>query len=133
MTSQTPAGEQQPGAYHASYDEVARFRPDAFTATPLGRGDHLQPMLVCFEAGQFIPVHGPMLDLAIVVLEGEGELAIGERTVKLTPGAVAFVPAGVKRGVKALTRLKAFQVVSPPPTQADHAGVRTGLDKGEWR
>lgn len=115
------------------YNDLARFGTDAFSATPLGRGEHLQAMVVCFEAGQFIPVHAPRLDLALVVLEGEGELALDEETVALAPGAVAFIPAARTRGIRAATRLIAFQVVSPPPTPADHEGVQAGLRKGAWR
>ncbi|HEX7003540.1 MAG TPA: cupin domain-containing protein [Trueperaceae bacterium] len=119
--------------FSTHYDEVGQFRPDAFSATPVGRGDHLQAVVVCFEAGQFIPVHAPSLDLALVVLEGEGELALEDRTVVLTQGSVAFVPAGCTRGIRASTRLKAFQVVGPPPTPADHQGVRAGLQRRSWR
>lgn len=119
--------------FAAHYDDVAEFRADAFTATPVGRGEHLQALVVCFEAGQFIPVHAPRLDLALVVLEGEGELAMDDRTVALAPGAVAFIPGGGTRGIRATTRLKAFQVVAPPPTPSDHDGVRAGLEKGSWR
>lgn len=122
-----------PGQHHRHYDDVARFAPGAFTSTPVGRGEHLQAMVVCFEAGQFIPVHAPRLDLALVVLEGEGQLVIGDETVALAPGSVAFVPGGEQRGIKATTRLVAFQVASPPPTAADHEGVRAGLQRGTWR
>lgn len=129
------ADSQGPGAgrFSAHYDDVARFGPDAFTATPVGRGEHLQAMVVCFEAGQFIPVHAPKLDLALVVLEGEGELAIGDHTVALAPGSVAFIPGGATRGIRAETRLKAFQVVGPPPTPGDHEGVEVRLAQGSWR
>ncbi len=119
--------------FEPSYLQVAEFRPQAFTATPFGRGAHLQAMIVCFEPGQFIPVHAPGLDLALVVLEGEGELAMDDGAVTLEPGSIAFIPAGHTRGVKASVRLTAFQVVSPPPTAADHGGVREGLEKGSWR
>jgi len=130
MTS-TPS--TPPSRFAAHYDDVGRFSSEAFTATPVGRGEHLQAMVVCFEPGQFIPVHAPRLDLALVVLEGEGELAIDGRTESLTPGAVAFVPAGGTRGIRATTRLTAFQVVGPPPSPGDHAGVDAGLAKGSWR
>jgi quercetin dioxygenase-like cupin family protein len=85
------------------------------------------------EAGQFIPVHRPQVDMTFVVLEGEGSIAAGGREEAVRPGTVAFVPAGEDRGVKAKTRLLALHVVTPPPTQADHAGVMAGLAKGEWR
>lgn len=130
MTNETANAASR---WKAHYDEVAQFRPQAFTATPFGRGAHLQAMVVCFEAGQFIPVHAPELDLALVVMEGEGELAMDDETVTLKPGSIAFIAAGHTRGVKATTRLTAVQVVSPPPTAADHGGVREGLEKGSWR
>ena len=122
-----------PSRFSTHYDDLAQRSPEAFTATPVGRGEHLQAMVVCFEAGQFIPVHAPWLDLALVVLEGEGELAMESGMVRLTPGSVAFIPAGETRGVNAVTRLTAFQVVSPPPTPADHEGVKTGLERGSFR
>jgi len=122
-----------PARFEPHYDDVGRFAPEAFTATPVGRGEHLQAMVVCFEPGQFIPVHAPRLDLALVVLEGEGELAMDGRTVPLAPGAVAFIPGGGTRGIRATTRLKAFQVVGPPPMPGDHEGVQAGLAKGVWR
>lgn len=122
-----------PPRFAQHYDDIARFGSEAFTATPLGRGESLQVMIVCFEAGQFIPVHAPRLDLALVVLEGEGELAIEDRTESLRPGSVAFIPGGGRRGIRASTKMKAFQVVSPPPTPADHGGVQEGLRRGSWR
>ncbi len=128
-----PMPESTPARFAASYDEVAQFRGGAFTATPIGRGKHLQAMIVCFEPGQFIPAHAPRLDLALTILEGEGELAIGDRIEQLVPGSVAFIPGGTVRGVNARTRIKAFQVVSPPPTPGDHDGVQEGLRKGTWR
>jgi len=119
--------------FHRHFSEVARFRAEGFTATPFGRGGHLQGMIVAFEAGQFIPVHAPAVDIALVVLEGEGVLATDSGDEELKPGAIAFIAAGHTRGVKATTRLVTFQVVSPPPTDADHKGVREGLERGGWR
>lgn len=122
-----------PARFATHYDDVAKFRAEAFTATPIGRGEHLQAMIVCFEPGQFIPAHAPRLDLALVILEGEGELAIENRTETIKPGSVAFIPGGSTRGVRAFTKIKAFQVVSPPPTPGDHDGVQEGLKRGAWR
>lgn len=122
-----------PARFAAHYNDVAKFRSEAFAATPVGRGEHLQAMIVCFEPGQYIPVHAPRLDLALVILEGEGELAIENRTEAIRPGSVAFVPGGSTRGVRAVTKITAFQVVSPPPSPGDHDGVQEGLKRGSWR
>ncbi len=90
-------------------------------------------LLVCFEPGQFIPVHRPGVDLVLLVLEGEGRLVAGDREDGLTAGAVAFIAAGETRGIRADTRLVALQVVSPPPTDTDHAEVVRRLQEGTWR
>jgi quercetin dioxygenase-like cupin family protein len=58
-------------------------------------------------------------------------LASSEETVQ--PGAVAFVPAGETRGIKAATRLVILHVVTPPPTQEDHVQVMAGLRAGRWQ
>jgi len=73
------------------------------------------------------------VDLTLVVLEGQGQAVVGESEHPLTPGAVAFVPAGEARGVLAETRLVLLHVVTPPPTEADHAEVQAGLQRGRWR
>jgi quercetin dioxygenase-like cupin family protein len=72
-------------------------------------------------------------DLTIAVLEGEGTLALGDHEEAIGPGTVAFAPAGTARGLRAATRLVVLNVVTPPPTDADHAGVAAGLRRGRWR
>lgn len=112
---------------------AAAFKPERFNPVVLAENERIKVILVCLEPGQFIPVHRPKVDMALVVLEGEGMIVAGDQEEPVRPGAVAFVPAGEDRGLKAQTRLLALHVVAPPPTQADHAGVMVGLAKGEWR
>jgi quercetin dioxygenase-like cupin family protein len=114
-----------------SVADARRVREEAFTPVLIGQGRHLKAMRVCFEPGQSIPVHAPGVDLALVVLEGEGALVAGDEERVLSRGSLAFVPAGEERGIKAHTRLVTFEVVSPPPTEADHDRVREGLAKAE--
>ena len=90
-------------------------------------------LLVCLEPSQFIPVHCPGVDLAIVVLEDEGRLVVGDREETVHPGAVAVVPAREARGVLATVRLIALTVVTFPPTEEDHAEVAVGLRRGSWQ
>lgn len=116
-----------------TYKNAAAFKPERFNPVVLAENQRVKVILVCLEPGQFIPVHSPQVDMVLVILEGEGMLVAGEREEVVRSGAVAFVPAGENRGLKAQTRLLALHVVTPPPTQADHAGVAAGLAKGEWR
>ena len=44
-------------------------------------------------------------DVTIAVLEGLGNLAVGDRTVTLEPGVFVFIPAGIPRTLKVETNL----------------------------
>lgn len=114
-------------------EKSVAFRPERFNPVLLAVSERAKALLVCLEPGQFIPVHRPGIDMALVVLSGEGTLVAGEREERIAPGSVAFVPAGEARGLKADTRLVAFHMVTPLPTEADHAGVMAGLQRGSWR
>ncbi len=116
-----------------SYRAAAAFTPQRFNAVPIAQSERTRVLLVCLEPGQFIPVHSPGVDIAVVVLEGEGTLVAGEREETIGPGAVAFAPAGTARGLTAATKLVVLNVVTPPPTAADHAEVAAGLRRGRWR
>ncbi|MHB8731143.1 MAG: cupin domain-containing protein [bacterium] len=116
-----------------SYRAAAAFTPECFNPVPVAQSERAKVLLVCLEPGQFIPVHRPGVDLTIAVLEGEGTLVVGDREEAIGPGAVACAPARTARGLKAATRLIVLNVVTPPPTDADHAEVAAGLRRGCWR
>ena len=120
-------------AFLAPYRDAVAFRPDQFNPVALAGDERLRVLLVCCEPGQFIPVHRPDVDLVLLVLEGEGRIVAGGRDEPAAPGTVAFIPAGETRGLLARTRLVALNVVSPPPTGADHAEVVRRLAEGTWR
>ncbi len=109
------------------------FGREKFVPVPVAENARARVLIVCFEPGQFIPVHRPGVDLTLVVLEGEGQLVAGEQEQRIGPGTVAFVPAGQARGVKAESRLVAVTVVTPPPTETDHVEVAPKLRAGTWR
>ena len=113
-------------------DRVA-FAKDRFNPVALAGNERVKVLLVCLEPGQFIPVHQPGVDLTFVILEGEGRLVAGAQEEHVSAGAIAFIPAGEARGLKAETRLVALHVVTPPPTEADHAGVTEKLKQGVWK
>lgn len=115
------------------FHDAARFQPERFAPVSVGETERMRVVLTCFEPGQFIPVHSPAVDMALVVLEGEGTVVAGEEEARVGPGALIVVPAGQSRGVHAATRLVAVHVVSPPPREQDHAQVQSGLQRGTWR
>jgi quercetin dioxygenase-like cupin family protein len=113
----------------SDYRAHTRFAAERFSPVSLAQNDHLKVVLTCFDAGQFIPVHAPGVDMVLVVLEGGGTVVAG---YSVSPGSIVVVPAGESRGVKASTRLVAVHVVSPPPAESDHAAVQEGLERGTW-
>jgi quercetin dioxygenase-like cupin family protein len=117
----------------SSYLDAIAFRPEKFNPVLVAAGANMKAVLTCLEPGQFIPVHRPGVDMALVVLEGEGQVVAGDVREAVRPGAVIFVPAGESRGVKADSRLVALHVVSPPPTERDHLEVMAKLQQGSWQ
>jgi quercetin dioxygenase-like cupin family protein len=117
----------------SDYRTAARFQSEQFSPVPLTQTERVRVVLTCFEPGQFIPVHAPGVDMALVVLEGTGVVVAGEEESSVGPGAIIVAPAGETRGVKATTRMVAVHVVSPPPTDSDHAAVQSGLQRATWR
>lgn len=115
------------------YRTAASFSPERFTPVPFGQSERSRALLVCLEPGQFIPVHSPGVDIAFVILEGEGTLVAGTQEAEVGPGALAFAAAGEARGLRARTRLIAVHIVAPPPTEEDHTAVMVGLRRGSWR
>lgn len=116
----------------SSYRDAVAFRPERFNPVLLAAGAHMKAVLTCLEAGQYIPVHKPGVDMLLIVLEGNGQIAAGSAREIVQPGSVIFVPAGEDRGLKAENRLVALHVVSPPPTDKDHVEVMAKLKQGTW-
>ena len=100
----------------ASYRDAVTFRPERFDLVLVAAGAHVKAVLTCLEPGQFIPVHIPGVEMALLVLEGDGQIVAGDVQEAIHPGAVVFVPTREARGVKAETRLVAPHLVRPPPT-----------------
>jgi len=118
----------EPQPFLGHYTDLVAFRSEHFNPIGLAESARVKLVLVCLEPGQSIPAHEPSVDMALVVIEGEGTLVSGEREEPIRAGSIGFVPAGMKRGVKATTRLIALHIVSPPPTAQDHAQVAAQLN-----
>jgi quercetin dioxygenase-like cupin family protein/hemerythrin-like domain-containing protein len=103
-------------------EELAVFSGDAFGRRVLFDGERMRAVLVALEPGQEVPLHAPQLDLVVSVLAGIGRVMAGGEERWVRAGDVAVIPAGARRGLRAEgARLVVLNVVSPPPTDADHA------------
>ena len=65
----------------------------------------LSQKLMNLRANSEIPEFDHSQDVTIAVLEGLGNLAVGDRTVTLQPGVFVFIPAGIPRTLKVETIL----------------------------
>lgn len=108
--------------------ELAELVPHGFGRRILASTERMTVVLAGFEPGQEIPAHAPDVDLVVSVLDGDGLVRIGEDVHHVRAGDVATIPAGKVRGIKAgPAGMIALHVVSPPPTDADHATPRPDL------
>lgn len=116
-----------------AYREHVRFQEEGFATVLVAGTSRLRVLVVSLVPQQFLPVHAPAVDLVATVLEGEGVCAAGELEAEVGPGSVVVVPAGRARGFRARTPMVLLVVVSPPPTEQDHAEVVRKLREGRWR
>jgi len=116
------------------FDAERAYDDGQFSAVEVFRSDRMKVACGYFEPGQFIPVHAPGSDVAIHVRSGAGLVRDGDDEHRVEPGDVVVVPANADRGVKADAdeRLEALLVTAPPPTDAEHDPVRTGLRTGQF-
>jgi quercetin dioxygenase-like cupin family protein len=116
------------------FDAERTYDDDQFSAVEVFQSDRMKVVCGYFEPGQFIPVHAPASDVAIHVQSGTGVVRDGDDEHDVEPGDVVVVEADTDRGVKADgdTRLEAFLVTAPPPTDAEHDPVRSGLQNDKF-
>jgi quercetin dioxygenase-like cupin family protein len=116
------------------FDAERSYDEDRFAAREVFRTARSKVVCVCFEPGQFIPVHAPVSDVVVSVRTGTGVVREGESTHRVGPGDLVAVEAGTARGVRADedARLEAVLVTAPPPSDAEHAPVREGIRRDEF-
>lgn len=87
-----------------------------------------------FEPDQFIPVHAPGSDVVVDVRDGSGLVREGVHDHHVEPGDVVVIEAETARGIRAdeEEQLEVLLVTAPPPTDAEHAPVRQGLQEGTF-
>ena len=96
----------------------AVFHPDKMGKVTLAAGASMMAGLNCFESGQEHKMHAHAgQDKLYVLLEGTGEVQIGEERQTLAAGDAAFAPADVPHGMRnaGAGRLVVMVILAPPP------------------
>jgi quercetin dioxygenase-like cupin family protein len=116
------------------FDAEREYDDERFSAVEVFRSDRMKVVCGYFEPGQFIPVHAPSSDVAIHVQTGTGIVRDGNEEHHVRAGDVVVVEADTDRGVRADddSELEALLVTAPPPTDAEHEPVRTGLRNDQF-
>jgi quercetin dioxygenase-like cupin family protein len=99
---------------------LARFGAEKMSKSTLFTGECLFAGLNCFEPGQEHAPHAHAgQDKLYVLMEGSGEVQVGERRELLSAGDTAFAPAGVLHSIRnpGPQRLVVLAVLAPPPRQ----------------
>jgi quercetin dioxygenase-like cupin family protein len=104
---------------------LARFAPEKMGKSTVVEGEYLFAGLNSFEPGQ---EHAPHThagqDKLYFVLEGSGEVRIGEQIEVLSAGDSAFAPSGVVHSIRnpGPQRLVVMAVLAPPPGGSNRPG-----------
>ncbi|MCC6389962.1 MAG: cupin domain-containing protein [Bryobacterales bacterium] len=99
----------------------AQFSQEKMGNVTIGAGENLYAGLNCFEPGQEHKAHTHAgQDKLYVVLDGSGEVTVGEETAVVSAGDVILAPAGVPHSMRnpGPRRLTVLIVFAPPPTKA---------------
>jgi quercetin dioxygenase-like cupin family protein len=97
----------------------------SFSAEKMGKvdligGDLLFAGLNCFEPGQQHAPHAHAgQDKLYFLLEGSGQVQVGEQTEELSAGDMAFAPSGVLHSIRntGSGRLVVMAILAPPPAK----------------
>ena len=93
-----------PPIYYADARVQVQYTLDGPQPAYVLDGDQAKVLLAGLEPGQRIPVHPEAL-AAYTILEGTGTMQVGDEQYPIGPGSLIVVPAGVRRGMVAETRL----------------------------
>jgi quercetin dioxygenase-like cupin family protein len=98
---------------------LATYSPGGMGKSTLAQGPYLFAGLNAFEPGQEHAAHSHAgQDKLYLVLEGSGEVRIGDQTRTLSAGDAAFAASGVMHSVRNTgdSRLVVLAVLGPPPS-----------------
>jgi mannose-6-phosphate isomerase-like protein (cupin superfamily) len=112
--------------------ELKSFNDNRFAPNVVFKSPGIKVVLAYFKPGQFIPVYTPGVNVVFYILEGEAEVVAGDERITAGKDDLIVVPEGLKRGVKALTKLTLLHVVQPPPSQEDHIEVHAKLAENRF-
>lgn len=85
---------------------LAEYQPGAIVSREIVSQKAGTVTLFAFEAGQGLSEHTAPFDALVNIIEGEAEITIAGKPLRLTAGDLVIMPAHKPHAVKAVTRFK---------------------------
>lgn len=95
-------------------DELVQYNEGQIVSRTIGQNKAVSLTLFAFAQGEEISTHASHGDALVTVLDGEGEITIGETTHVVKQGESILMPANNPHAVKAKTNFKMFLTVVFP-------------------
>lgn len=106
--------------FFKDYRDFVSFRADRYGKATLFENDHILVGLNCLEPGQTMEKHAHEIQCRFyIVLEGEGQVWVGDVQQETEIGTVIWIPAGHAHRLLNLGTERMVLLVGITPSQAD--------------
>jgi quercetin dioxygenase-like cupin family protein len=95
-----------PAAEPAELTALTDYQEGAVVSRTLLQDDRGTLTLFSFDKGQGLSEHTAPFDAFVQILDGEAEITIGGRPVRVKAGEIVLMPGGVSHQVQAVERFK---------------------------
>ena len=105
-SQQVPGKGEMPSAETVRLTDLVSYQEGAVVSRTLLKRTTGTITLFAFDAGQGLSEHTTPFDALAQVLDGEAEIAISGKPLRVTAGETVLLPANQPHSVKALGRFK---------------------------
>lgn len=82
------------------------IQPDSILSRTLVRSEHVKAVLFAFDQGQSLSEHQASQAAILQIVSGEATVTVGADTYAAKPGAMLYMPPGLRHSIVAETPLK---------------------------
>ena len=86
--------------------DLVEYKAGQVVSRTFAQNPHLSFTLFAFEKGEGISAHTVTADAAVVILDGQAAITIGDKTITASAGQVVAMPEGVPHSLQARERFK---------------------------
>lgn len=96
------------------FAELVTYQPGQVVSRTLAQNKSVSLTLFAFDKGEEISSHESTGDALVYVLDGEGEITIGDTKFNPSAGEAIVMPAGIAHAVRATEQFKMLLIVVFP-------------------